>query len=311
MSKTSPNSSRLSGLTVTCHQCGGSSMTRLDRKEYRCTHCGAITVVSDDDADRLEEMLHEALNRPATSEAAPGSPSNSLITPQWGIGFLGVLIILGWTIALATHHDSQRRDTAISRTRDERTVPTTQVVLSSLQWVPENVSLGNYVGMLYNHSGYTIDVPRYSVTLFRNGMKDGSTLWNSPLHTLQPGEYERVNFRVLDGTPNDRYEVEPPDSIDRSTGELAPVTLLNPQLVHQQGGDRYILVGTVQNTFRLPISGVGQLILYGKDQQIVGSAEGYFAEIRPGEKTIMSFDAWTQTDDTPITAYEYLIDARF
>jgi hypothetical protein len=309
MSNRSTNSSRLSGLTVTCHQCGGSSMVRLDRKEYRCTHCGAITVVSDDDADRLEQMIANVLNRPATV-AAPAQFPNPLGV-KLGTGLLAGSVLFAVLIALTTHRSSGRRTATGSTVRDDRTVPGSQVVMSSLQWEPEEMSRGNYVGLLYNHSGYAIDVPRYTLTLFSDGMKGDSDMFISPINTLQPGEYERVSFRFFSVKPHDRYEVEAPETIYRSTRDIAPVKLVNPQFVHQQGGERYTLVGIVQNTFTKPISGVGQLLLYGRDHQIVGSTVGYFSQVRPGEKTMLTMDAWTRSVDTPIASYEYLIDAEF
>lgn len=285
-------------------------MVRLDRKEYRCTHCGAITVISDDDADRLEQMLTKVLNRTDTSGGTTVLlPGANRVGGMIGLGIFVAMLLFGLVSSFLTRHSRSGRTS--SATAEDTTVPTSQLVLSSLQWIPESTIGGNYVGLLYNHSGYTVDAPDYKMTMFHNGMKGDTAVFSGFLRTLQPGEYERVVFRVLDGSMPSRYEIENPDSIYRSTAELAPAKLLNPQFVHQQGSQRYNLIGIVQNTFTRPISGTGELLLYDKDQQIIGAAQDSFHNIRPGEKTLVSMDAWTQKNDVPIAAYEYLIDAQF
>jgi hypothetical protein len=285
-------------------------MVRLDRKEYKCTHCGAITVVSDDDADRLEQLLTNVLNRPAASPTYGTRQMPNASTTWTGLGIAGFILVLaiGSSILFPGRRHTHSAD--VSETGDSG-VPPSQVVVSSLEWKPDSLNDGSYIGTIYNHSGYPIEVPNYTLTLFHDGMKDDSSFFASPIQTLLPGEYEPIKFSVPFAKPNARYELEVPEKISRSQRELVSLPLQQIQFVHRAGDDGYSLIGVVTNTFKKPITGAGELFLYGKDQQLIATATTSFTEIRPGEKTIVSMDAYPTTKDAPISAYEYMIDAYY
>ena len=58
-------------VTLTCSNCGGSGhFTKLDQNEYRCTHCQAVTLVEDNVAERLEQILR-GMQAPATPRVKP------------------------------------------------------------------------------------------------------------------------------------------------------------------------------------------------------------------------------------------------
>ncbi len=293
----------LSELTITCRQCGSADMLRLDRKEYKCRHCGALTVISDDDAGRLEQILNQFLDR----QRAAAKPS------QRAPLVLALVVVVVVALVASVSHFTHRASSPATADSyfAEQTVPNDQVVLSSLHWEPSASGGGAYSGVLYNHSGYAIMPPSYTLNLFHNGMKGDSSTTIPLVSTLEPGEYQPVLFRYISGKPGERYEVEQPTHIMHSTMQVAPLPLDNPRLVHEQGTLAYEVTGVVRNTLTRPVLGVGELMLYGSDGQIVASGVGSIAKLMPGEQSVVTMNAFFYQGPVPIVAYEYLLDTFY
>ncbi len=125
-----PNPSNLSELTVTCHQCGSADMERLDRKEYRCKHCGAITVISDDDADRVENLLQQALSRTSFSPAPPqaAAPKQVVVRMLAMMGFV-LAMVIGLPVFFSLFNDKSDSSGGFVAIGDD-TVPDEDVTVS-------------------------------------------------------------------------------------------------------------------------------------------------------------------------------------
>jgi hypothetical protein len=315
MPPTTPDRSKLSELTVTCHQCGSASMERLDAKEYRCNHCGAITVISDDDSERLEKMLTNALNRPAPAAPAASGSGTGLANPRvsmiLGIVLMAVVAILFLVFTLIGGRSSSPSYTADN---SSHTVPLDQVTLSQLHVEDPSAEPAYYAGMIYNHSGYAIDVPSYTMTFFPNGMKGDSTRSDTDLDRLLPGEYEPIRFMTWKSQLGSRYEIDRPDSIHRNHDDIASPKLTQQQLVHHVGHG-YELVGVLQNTYTRPIEHVRVMaILYGPNNEQLAANVSMLNDLRPGEKDAVQIDLQAKGkdgDNLTVTAYEYLVDASF
>jgi hypothetical protein len=291
-------------------------MERLDAKEYRCNHCGAITVISDDDAGRLEKLLTSVLNK-----AAPqGNANPAAVKPRpkgnpWLAASIGVvaLLVYGGLMIVPQLTKSHGSSTASIRRYDNDTAISPDSVSISPLHTTDNSSsaLFHYLGMIYNHSGYAIDVPNYTMTFFPNGMKGGSTTSDVGLNRLLPGEYVPVSFSTWKSDMGARYEIERPATIRRNTDDIARPELTQQQLVHHIG-DGYQLVGIVQNTFTRPIENLHvMVILYGEDNAQIASEVRSLTSLRPGEKVAVNVSLSLPRDDMPVTAYEYLVDASF
>ncbi len=301
----------LQSLTVVCHQCGGADLFRLDRKEYKCNHCGAVTVISDNDAERLEQLLRQMLAKQAQPAYRPPASSPKRGGKAVALSIAGVIFCagVGGFISLLPKNSANGASTADDYFA-QTTVPTDRVTISPLTWVPDGVG-GTYNGLMYNHSGYPIDPPSYSLALFHDGMKDDSSGSIPTVGTLEPGEYTPVQFRVSNAKPNARYELVQPEHIMRSTFEVAPVRLMRVNLLKQQGSYSYSLVGEVQNTLRRPFSGGGQLLLYDREGKLIGSGGGFIAELNPGEKSVLVMSGFLNGREDDVAAYEYMLDMRY
>ena len=317
-------SAPITELTVTCNQCGSASLDRLDRREYRCRHCGAITVLSENDADRIERLLRDALAkqqmyRPQVVGSggfgAPDVPLGKL--PAIVVGVVaGFALLTALVVALAHHANPTPAGSNYNYSQyvPPKSIPASQVTLSPLQWIGAKDGLipsGEYHALLYNHSGSTIDVPDFQMTFFPGGMKGDTAMYGHDVTHLLPGEYTHVTFRTLDKKNVDaRYEVDSPSSIRSSSEELLRLPLEQPQLVRQEGRDSYDFVGVVRNTSNRALSyaTVG-VTLYGPDHQLLGGGSGASSSLRPGEKSIIHAAIEVEANAPPVRSYEYLVDA--
>jgi hypothetical protein len=121
-------------LTLSCRQCGSADMTRLDRKEYKCNHCGAVTIISDGDAERLEQLLQQMFAKQKQPLFTPYS------TRARAIGFsIAGLVFVGaiFSFFVTTAHHGTAGVTSADTYFDHTTVPEDRVVVSPLAWVPE------------------------------------------------------------------------------------------------------------------------------------------------------------------------------
>ena len=318
--------SNISELTVTCSQCGSASMERLGPREYRCNHCGAITVVSQDP------------NQPAQSAAAPvrslhpaGGSGGSIVgiypgppvgsSPKAGAGTRTILWIatalvafgiVSKTIDSCNDSISSSTSTANPQKAAPAPVPITQLALSPATWITDptsSVSSGKYVSMLYNHSPWPIQVPRYTMTLYTDGIKGASASSEAPLSRLLPGEYEPVSFAFETPNGSTRTEIAPPESAERADGASVPVPLTQVQLVREDGKPEYRLIGLVQNNGKSAVKTVQVLVmLFGPSRTLLGYGTGYGRPMRPGEQAAIDVHIPT-ANVQPVLRYEYLVDA--
>ncbi|WP_419805182.1 FxLYD domain-containing protein [Terriglobus sp.] len=320
--------SNLSELTVTCRQCGSASMERLGAREYRCNHCGAITVVSQDPVVGQGSTL--------ASQGQPVSPANGSgdsivgiypgppVEPSTNPG-RGTTVILWIAAAILTIGLVEKTIASCNpvsspspaSTTDHRKpapppVPASQLALSPAAWMTDptsSVSSGKYVSMLYNHSPWPIQVPRYTMTLYTDGIRGASASSEAPLPRLLPGEYEPVSFAFETPNGSTRTEVAPPSSADRADGASVSLPLTQTQLVREDGRPEYRLVGLVQNNSKAPVKAVQVLVmLFGTNRTLIGYGTGYARAMRPGEQ--VAFDIHIPTANVqPVLRYEYLVDA--
>jgi hypothetical protein len=76
--------------TLTCTHCGGARFTRLGRNDYQCQHCDAVTLVEDDVAQRLEQLLQQ-LQTPASPVRPFRSPA-AVVPVVLAVAAVGVLL---------------------------------------------------------------------------------------------------------------------------------------------------------------------------------------------------------------------------
>ena len=159
----------LAELTVTCRQCGAADMVRLDRKEYKCRHCGSITIISDSDAERLEQVLKQFLAKQTVRPQAQPAVAARVVAGTI-VAAVGAAVIAG--VLLTRSQPGGANTNTAAAYFDEQGVRNNQLVMSSLHWQPDSTSHGgSYTGLRYNHSGFAVMPPSYTINLFHNGLK--------------------------------------------------------------------------------------------------------------------------------------------
>ena len=328
--------SNLSELTVTCRQCGSASLARIGDREYRCNHCGAITVVSQDGS----RSAPPAAYMPAAGYVPPNTPraqSASFAVATTTIPVLspgqqadadraaaqrrrkalfGWLVILG-IIFLIVHSytgsssSSPGSSGSMGSAAADATVSASLLTVSPTNWSldPDGLS-GQYTGLITNRSSYPVDVPRFSMRLFLRGTQVDSADSTVPLTTLLPGEYEPIAFPFRTPSDDPHPEITPPPTANRAEGKVVKLQLTDRQLVREEGVAGYRLIGVVNNTTRTPARDISVIVMLFDSAHTVTGYGSYKVNraLRPGERTAIEIKLPT-TNVNPVASYEYLIDA--
>ena len=320
--------SNLSELTVTCRQCGSASMERIGPREYRCTHCGAITVVSQDGTKTAPPPAYTA---PETAPAdLPGpdlsDPTRNVLTPAEvaaanNIGrhvplvlFLLCLLAAAGFIGVM-HSCGGDNPPAGSGTQavapPTPTVPASQLALTPVEWSTEGKAAeGKYTGLITNQSNSAVVVPEYSMSLYLRGALVDTAKSTVPVGTLLPGEYEPISFPFKSPSDDPHPEITPPPTADQA--DTVPVRLQfgERQLIREEGKLDYRIVGVVNNTSKTPARNIVVAVMLFDSSHSLLAYGSYKVtrSLRAGERTAIEIDIPTSSVN-PVASYEYLIDA--
>ena len=311
--------SNLSELTVTCNRCGGASMERIGNREYRCTHCGAITVVSQEQAERADAVSVPPLpvsgtKASFTSSITYTSTATSSTQTKSGHPVRALLIVLGVAaVSLGVHECNNASSTAPSSAVNA-TVPAKLLNIGDSVWTgsgnPE-VNDGHYTALIANHSNVAVDVPRYTMTLYENGVKGQSANSEIPVPRLLPGEYEPISWAFYSQNGNPRLDVTGPDDVMRDNDTVAKLVVSRQQLVREEGKTGYRFVAAVENPNPKAVASSEVLVmLFTADHDLIAFGKGYITSLRAGEKSTVNVDIPT-TRTNAVASYEYLVDGSF
>ncbi len=318
--------SNLSELTVTCRQCGSASMERIGPREYRCTHCGAITVVSQDGTGVAPPPSYVA---PPKAAAGPdlNDPTRNVLTPAQvaaannigrhvplvlflfcllaAAGFVGLMHSCGGDLPPAGSATSEPTPTAAPA------ISASELSLSPVEWSTEGKATnGRYTGLIANRSNSALLVPSYTMNLYLRGALVDTAQSTVPLGTLLPGEYEPISFAFKSPSDDPHPEITPPALADLA--RVYPVRLQfgERQLIRENGKLGYRLVGVVNNTSTTPAKNiVAAVMLFDSSHSLLGfGSYKVNRALRAGERTAIQVDIAT-SNVNPVASYEYLLDA--
>jgi hypothetical protein len=316
MSTQNPGSGGLREITVTCNSCGSTSMQRLDRREYKCTNCGSITVVSDDDASELEAVLGKFLGN-ADLRGQPRVWSTTHVeitpspnpTPQTGravaTGKAGFPFALVWFIGLVVLYL-----VAFNSSPPNNVVATPKVPAKALTLTQRQGMGGAEFGVLTNTSQQPIDLPPMTMTSYNGDFKIGTTPGTVAVDHLLPNEHAIAVFAAAAGSEATRFDFTVAENdIPVSSATVIPMQLMQQKLLHVVQSNRYQLVGVVQNPSARPLArGKITVTLYDADHKIIGWGGGLIRALDPAEKAAISVDLEMSEGRGEIASYDYLID---
>lgn len=283
----------INSITLTCGQCGSGAFTKVDDNEYQCTHCGAITLVEDDVARRLESILKK-IQMPATPAAPVAAKPKAAVLVA-----VGIMVFAALTFAILTGSFNRAYVPATT------TVDQSKLVLSDLRDLrPAKPAL---LVMMHNETGTTISAPEVRVTLFNDQLTQGEVTGRPLLSDLLPGEYTPVLID-LDNRTFTRYTVAA-GTARRTDRQNVAISAQHVQLVRDDGG--YRLLGTLSNGTTTDARTARVLaMLYAADAKLIGTCDGYAVSTRLPKGQASNFDASCDVlEPTAIASYEYLVSA--
>jgi hypothetical protein len=291
-------------------------MERIGDREYRCNHCGAITVVSQEQANRGATSSPVATSVSQTPRRADPSSAYTAGQKKSSSRFVFPLLVLLAIFGSWGYHSLQdvfSSQGGSSSAGETNAIPAKTLAISSFSWSNDtnpDVSSGKYFATISNKSGVPVEVPRYTMTLYSNGVRDLATTSIVPLSRLLPGEYEPISFAFSKPEDSPHIEVNGADTVDQASGSTLRLPLLNQQLVRERDKPGYRLVGIVQNNSSQPASSINVLVmLFDTDHKLLAYGNSYTRTLRPGEKSLVDVNIPTQ-NYTTIGSYEYIVDAH-
>lgn len=289
----SPTRSTINTVTLTCSNCGSGLFTKVAQNEYQCKHCGALTLVEDDVAERLEKLLR-GLTAPAARPA---------LTKQQLMLLAVVLPLLLISVLLISFVGNKRAGPATPLM--ERKLDASLVTLSE----PQEVASGSrkkLLVMMRNGTGATINAPRVTAEFYDGELTVDSEWSDATLRTLLPGESTPV-LLSLPSKPTTRHSLsigEPRrDAVHANRIKTSKVTLVAED-------NRHRLIGLMENEGDTR-SGLVQIVVWllADDGKVVGLGSGYarVSPMAPGAKTLFDVGIERLTDE-PAVAYEYVVN---
>lgn len=187
-------------VTLTCSNCGSGHFTKLDQNEYRCTHCQAVTLVEDNVAERLEQILR-GMQAPATPRVKP----NLAITAA-----AIAVAVISIPVVISLMNGSSR--TSYQATPRIPPIDASLVKLTDTREI-SNGSRKQLLLMMRNETGKPINAPSVSAQFYQGDLAQNSASGSPLSRTLLPGEYSPVLID-LPSQPYSRYELR--------TGSVSP-----------------------------------------------------------------------------------------
>ena len=289
-------------LTLTCAHCGSAEFTRVGSNEYRCNRCESVTLVEDDVAARLEQLL--------LSMQRPQRELNSLLIAAGVVGALALLFAVFVVFAVSDNHPP-RSAAPVSATAFRPLVDANKIKIEPLRKVYTADGYGQYlIGRLRNESDAVIPGPRLNATLYADQTKLDTHTAGVIADYLRPGEYSVFKIRLPDDTAFSRYTVA---SDELYPAQIKPRALLgvskNQLLLN---GKTLQFIGVINNPGKIAAERIHvNVMLYNANQQLIGFGDGapQNASLKPNEQTAFQINCELFGNE-PVATYDYLIESE-
>ncbi len=290
--------------TLTCSNCGSAQFSRQERNEYRCLHCGSVTLVEDDVAQRLETILRR-LQQPAPRTVAVAKNKQASVTAILVI--LAALIFTSVLTPLLMQSHYRAPGSASSGALESKPLEIEGLHRVQASNSPQIL----LVGFVHNATNKVL-TPRMITVIF---YRDRTRLFDSPgmvnARYLLPGERASIKVPLFSSTPYTRYETKNWATVaDGDYRGRARISLSKGQLVKQKG--KLFFIGILSNEDKVEAKNVRfHITLYDNDKNIIGigDATPYADILSPEEKTTLkaTFEMYS---DAEIGSYDYLIESE-
>lgn len=287
--------------TLTCSHCGSAEFVRVGQNEYRCKRCESVTLVEDDVAVRLEQLL--------LSMQRPQREMNSLLIAATVVGALAIIAVL--TFMFVVSGNAKPGSGVSGESSFRQPINPDKIKIEPLRKVYTADGANAYLlGRLRNESDAVIPGPRLSVVLYAHQTKLNTYSASVSADYLRPGEYSVFKVRLPDDVSYTRYEVGMQKLYPASEKPRAMLNMQKNQLV--LSGKSLQLIGQIRNPGTIAARHVHvNVMLYDRNKQLIGFGDGKpeSAELKPGEQTAFQVSCEMFSHE-PVASYDYLIESE-
>jgi len=299
--------------TLTCSNCHGGDFIRLADNEFKCTHCGSITIVQDDVAERLEQILSKLQ---APKAEAPPAPVR-VLRPRWILLWLLVFcfVLMGPWLRALLQSDSSGSVSVSTRFHPRAEVDPGLLRIENLHRATPNYP-DYMVGMVRNDSDRVVSSVSLSMHTYRNNIRGDDQSASMSLRLL-PGESQPIVFTSWPQQAGERFEIASKEvSTDDDFGGRAQLRLAHEQLIREPrspGDSKLRFIGQLTNTGTVRAKSIQVTVnLFDDKNTLIGTANAHSpesSELAPGETTNFDLDIYPY-ENTDIASMQYLVDSE-
>jgi hypothetical protein len=294
--------------TLTCSNCHGGDFIRLDDNEFKCTHCGSITIVQDDVAERLEQILSK-LQAPAATPPLTATPA---IRAKWVLIWVGLFFFVLIAMELqALFRDHSTDSASPYSSHGHADVDPGLLKVENLHRATPNYP-DYMVGMVRNDSDRVVSSVSLSMHTFHDNIR-GDDQSASMDQRLLPGESQPIVFTSWPQQAGQRFEIASKEvRTEENFGGRAPLRLDHEQLIRKSGESGLRFIGQLTNAQTAAAKSIEVSInLFDRNGRLIGTNHGSpeSRELAVGETT--DFDiSISPYDDADIASMQYLVDSE-
>ncbi len=304
-------------LNLRCYQCGSTVLDDIALNQFKCSHCGAITLVKDTVSDRLDKVLDQvkdaAAERLAQQEALRQKAQQALYS-RAGLAVLGALLVAG-AIGMVFNRSKPARSTGAYEAAKVDIDPNKLVALDARQVLLGQGSSAKVAVLinLRNDTGVPIADPTLKLKWYDADQLVGESTQRLRRDVLLPGESEPIVFEAPRGKSFTRYELEKTslrsgrDIVSQGSLKLDAMRFLRQE-------DSLLLVGQIKNTATFAINSIRlQATALDSVGKVLGFGDAYFdpGELPAGQSAFAKLKLETVGDLSQVKALEYVVSHRY
>jgi DNA-directed RNA polymerase subunit RPC12/RpoP len=187
-------------LSLRCHQCGSTVLSELALNQYKCNHCGAITVIKDDVSDRLDKVLDQVKDAAADRLAQQEAVRQKTAFKIAGLAIAAFAGIMVLSFALPALFGKKALSVVASSSRPS--IDASKIIFSDPKQVVLRQGSSLEPAMLVtvrNDTGHALDASSVSGKLFNGDQEAGNVRADFRRDVLLPGESETLMFELPAG----------------------------------------------------------------------------------------------------------------
>ncbi|WP_295855886.1 FxLYD domain-containing protein [uncultured Xylophilus sp.] len=302
--------------TLQCGECGSTALERTGPNTYRCSHCGSVSLVEDDVAERLDRMLDQIQQAATARIAADQQARSRRLRRGIAAGALVLAAVLAATAVVLGVQTARQGSAGPNPALQPRAIPTEKLRISE----PREVLTGTgatarprLLVTVRNDTGQALeDAALEAVFQDAAGVRLPATGGTVPIRLLPPGESAPVLVDVPAGDrPAVRQAIAP--RMLRVPYRATDGTALRFDRVRLvQEGPALRLVGRIVNPRRdATLTALDVLaVVYDARGEVAGFGHAGVVpvDLPPGGAVLVNLpvERWGR-GGTPVAAWDYRI----